>query len=79
MPDASTTTLSDCCRRTLRDLGVAEGDSSLSHQLAIWKHDAEKKGTRLALAERAARVALERDPSLASLPEFKTWRKAAGE
>lgn len=78
------TSEANALRLTLRDLGKAEGDSSLYAQVALWRAKAEQEakradrlGGRMALAERLVRVFLAQERPDGR--DVDAWRQAAKE
>lgn len=71
-------------RQTLRELGKAEGDSSLYAQVALWRDKADREGkradrlgSRMVLAERLVRVFLSQQRPDGR--DVDAWRQAAQE
>lgn len=73
----------DQANALLRDIGDAEGDTSLAHMVHIWRQKAaaellekETLGVRMVLAERALRALLAGDAEAGQF--VKAWQKEAG-
>ncbi len=79
----ATTSERDGAMATLRALAEAEGDTSLGHQVAIWRAKAaaegdraEAMGTRCALAERALRGLLSGKRTAEIADAVAAWQRA---